>query len=126
MYTDPSEINLKDPSSLFKYKPINKYTLINLINDEIYMPASKELNDPFECLANLDITNVQNSGFDIKAIDSFVKDVPEWIGLAGIYSMSSTPFDVLMWSHYAEYHKGICLEYARNSNNELGSFHPET
>jgi hypothetical protein len=30
----------------------------------------------------------------------------------GILSLSRTPQSVLMWSHYADQHKGICLEFA--------------
>ena len=120
MYTDPTEINYENPNSLFKYKPINKYTLINLVNDEIYMPASTELNDPFECLANFDLSGIESLVTDKTPVESFIENVPCWVKCAGIYSMSSTPFEILMWSHYSDYHRGICIEYARNPNNELG------
>lgn len=29
----------------------------------------------------------------------------------GIYCVSMVPDDILMWSHYASYHRGICLEF---------------
>lgn len=29
----------------------------------------------------------------------------------GIYSLSSTPKNLLLWSHYANEHKGFCIEY---------------
>ena len=29
----------------------------------------------------------------------------------GIYSLSRTPYDELMWSHYGESHEGFCIEY---------------
>ena len=28
-----------------------------------------------------------------------------------IYSLSRTPYDELMWSHYGESHEGFCIEY---------------
>ncbi len=37
----------------------------------------------------------------------------------GIYTMSKTPKEILMWSHYAEGHKGFCIEYHRTPNNML-------
>lgn len=35
-----------------------------------------------------------------------------------VYCLSSNPCSTLMWSHYADGHKGICLEFCCN-NNEL-------
>jgi hypothetical protein len=29
----------------------------------------------------------------------------------GIYCVSEIPDDILMWSHYADYHRGVCLEF---------------
>ena len=29
----------------------------------------------------------------------------------GIYCLSEVPDDILMWSHYADHHRGVCLEF---------------
>lgn len=39
----------KIPSQLFKFKPIDKYCLSLLINNEIYYSHIDELNDPLDC-----------------------------------------------------------------------------
>jgi len=31
----------------------------------------------------------------------------------GVYSLSEKNNDILMWSHYADHHKGFCIEYER-------------
>ena len=35
--------------------------------------------------------------------------------------MSETAENMLMWSHYASQHEGICVELHRSSNNDLGN-----
>lgn len=37
----------------------------------------------------------------------------------GIYTMSETPTDILMWSHYADGHTGFCIEFNRKPGNIL-------
>ncbi|MDH3690385.1 MAG: DUF2971 domain-containing protein [Gammaproteobacteria bacterium] len=37
----------------------------------------------------------------------------------GIYTMSETPLDILMWSHYADGHTGFCIEFRRKPGNIL-------
>lgn len=34
----------------------------------------------------------------------------------GVYCVSAKRDDILMWSHYADYHKGICLEFDGEAN----------
>jgi hypothetical protein len=29
----------------------------------------------------------------------------------GVYCFSEVPDDILMWSHYGDYHRGVCLEF---------------
>lgn len=38
----------------------------------------------------------------------------------GILSLSEQPLSILMWSHYAANHKGVCVGFERNSTNDLG------
>jgi len=38
----------------------------------------------------------------------------------GVFSMSQIKDNILMWSHYANQHKGFCIEFLRLPNNLLG------
>jgi len=40
----------------------------------------------------------------------FVKFIKEF----GIYCLSEVPDDILMWSHYSDSHKGLCLQFKAN------------
>ena len=37
----------------------------------------------------------------------------------GVCTFSEVPDDILMWSHYADSHKGLCIIFNRKPNNEL-------
>lgn len=39
---------------------------------------------------------------------------------AGIFCFSEDPLSVLMWSHYANKHQGICMGFTRSETNDLG------
>lgn len=40
---------------------------------------------------------------------------------SGILSLSELGDNILMWSHYAQQHEGICVEFERTSTNILGA-----
>lgn len=44
----------------------------------------------------------------------------------GICSFSEIPDDILLWSHYANGHKGFCIEYSRTDENILKGARPVT
>jgi hypothetical protein len=136
------------PEMLYKYKPLNVYTLETIMNGIIYLPAMSELNDPFEGsiphvfdkeeltpeniflrmlgLAReeypyLDETKLhqyvydnQQKGllFDETHIAQQDKKMSEILERTiGIYSLTTERNNFLMWSHYANSHKGICIGF---------------
>lgn len=48
------------------------------------------------------------------------KYLKEKFASSGILSLSELGDNILMWSHYAQQHKGICIEFERTSSNILG------
>jgi len=48
-------------------------------------------------------------------------EIQSWIQLMYTCSFSTVPDSILMWSHYADNHKGICIEYDLNG---VGADHP--
>lgn len=99
------------PDSLYKYQPIgsNKMTQkrIRTIREEkIWASRAEFLNDPFEFKM---LYADQNS----KDIKGFYDDV---LARNEIICLSGTWNDKLMWSHYAESHTGMCLQYKITNN----------
>ena len=48
---------------------------------------------------------------DFELINDNTDDVLSMDNKMGIYSLSKTPLDELLWAHYANSHKGFCIEY---------------
>ncbi len=56
--------------------------------------------------------------------NKFIKDMREAFKNTvlrgyGVYSLSAIDNDILMWAHYADSHKGFCLEFNRTEDNFL-------
>lgn len=105
----------------YSFRTINLYTLQDLINGEITVSNPTTFNDPFDCLFYQYIDKKVAGSFNNRAlkksfekirIRSFISEV--FINPNPLKSRKRKikPFkDVLMWSHYADSHKGICLKY---------------
>lgn len=113
-------------NTLYKYRTFNDQALSVLIDKEIFCAAPENLNDPFD------------SQFDVRkslrsALKAIIAEDPKWpvsyqeaIGMlesgsattmidralnSGICSFSTIPDNTLMWSHYADQHKGFCIGF---------------
>lgn len=80
----------------------------SLIKGELYAPKMKDLNDPFE--GSVELPNADSE-------DYWVTPLLQQSYSAGVYSMSKRkegeeyPCNELLWAHYANSHKGFCIEY---------------
>ena len=83
-------------NSLYKYYPFNKFTLDALVNGYFYLASAEQLNDPIE----LPYDNLTKD-------KDFVVLRPDF----RLCSFSHNENSMLMWSHYAENHSGLMIEY---------------
>lgn len=140
-------IELEAPFA-FRYRPDNEYTIDELKNSYIYFQNPKFLNDPFDCYPKLmtitkniaELTNIyqtiephlnpaekQNfkNQFDKNNFENFREFLEEflekYVYSFGIACLTMTPANHLMWSHYANFHKGICLQYDISEDKEVFS-----
>jgi len=137
----PGDENIKH---LYKFRPANSHTLDNLIKQQLRFSYPKEFNDPFDCaikmtfdgtvqdwrkwLEELRISPAErlslgqylaSINYNGKAFDQ--SKYPEDINSLLVVALSEINDHILMWSHYAENHKGICLGFvARIEGNSLG------
>lgn len=98
------------------YKYLSYIDEETFINPTIRLSVPEHLNDPFESSA----CNTLQSKFKIKSIfdDSDIMLAPikkhvikNDINKYCIVSLSETSRNLLMWSHYANEHRGICIGY---------------
>ena len=59
----------------------------------------------------------------IKDVETYSRGLGEQIRKRRVYCLSVLPESMLMWSHYSENHRGICLEFDKN-NALIGKARP--
>ena len=102
---------------IYKYRPINKHTLTLLMNSELFFAPVIHLNDPFDSKLDIDhvLINYFNSGklSRTEFIDLLLEFEPykRFMKRTCVLSLSANRDNILMWSHYADHHKGICLGF---------------
>ena len=111
-----------------------------VVNQRLYFPAPSDLNDPFECRPNLTTSatadqqrryidglvkrmNPEASRPVRRRIAQEVRSDPAkfratmmastqaTLSAMGVFSLSSNPLDLLMWPHYADNHRGVCVRF---------------
>lgn len=90
-----------------------------LLNDSLYASAFRDLNDPFEAtyddLINLTLGYIRiMTGVSTDLVTERWEQLRGFYDKLGIYSLvtgAGVPEDELMWSFYADSHKGFCIEY---------------
>ena len=111
--------NKKVPKMLFKYKSVNTpndliYLLDIIDNKRLYMPKYYDFNDPLEGNMYDFIIDDQLRYAGISIIEAVEKEynfVDYEKEMVRILSMSDRCDSPLMWAHYANEHKGVCLCY---------------
>src|SRR3990172_10660948 len=115
---------MSDDYLYFKFRPINKYLVESLVRPSLYFARPDALNDPFDC--KFDIRKsferaAANANGDRKTallaalrkgrlLEDFALQF-ENFGVCS-FSLLEGSFDVpLLWSHYADAHRGLCLLY---------------
>lgn len=113
------------PRYLYKYKALKEYTNSIIANNELYFNSPANFNDPYDC--NIPIDNTSSDAIDSRDLASSFEEfnkaelrnnpdyvptvIKEHINANGICCFSKLYDSILMWSHYADYHKGICLKF---------------
>ena len=102
---------------LYKYRSDIYRDLLTLVNNQIYAPTVQHLNDPSETIVNdskmYEVFDfIEKSGLPKNiAKDNYAKIVDQVRTKLGIFSLSKTVFNELLWAYYANGHKGFCIEY---------------
>jgi hypothetical protein len=110
---------------LYKYMAFNANTLALIVNREVYFAGPDRLNDPYDC--QVSVTGaidaaIAQAGQETarKVVDKLerfrklseilTKMERDTRGV-GVLSLSQDNLNVLMWSHYADEHRGLCLGF---------------
>lgn len=98
--------------------------LDSLSSNSFWAPSREYLNDPCEGLftkENLDVqletiytlfaAKNENTNSSFIELKKSLGGVFEFVDKSGIYSLSKTPLEELLWAHYGASHTGFCIEY---------------
>lgn len=110
----PSDYADREYVNVFSFRRYNQYSIQDLINNEITVVCPSEMNDPFDSIYNLyrDIGNLEE-------ICPTKEDIPGFHDMFNYFRVRSfvkgenvkNIKNILMWSHYADGHKGFCIKY---------------
>jgi len=143
------ELKFNNIPTLYRYTSFDEHSLDILENDQLWMSSPMSFNDPFDCEYTFNYgkpTNIHNflsknrkeelPDIDHEKIDKFMEEiindihtdmVNHFTNLSKhrlfITCFSEIKDSVLMWSHYADDHKGICIEF---DFKQLGIKNPRT
>lgn len=135
------------PNKLYKYLRVGSKGLRGLLErNEIYFSRPEELNDPFECKPFVSVPSkpkdikaharhlaqkhaegrsiaekrvlTRRAASRIASTDERAKTQYSIAEQSSFYCLSSVPDNLLMWAHYANEHRGCCIEFdVENLNN---------
>ena len=84
---------------LYQYRTPKYYNIRNFEKQRIHLSENGSFNDVYEGLPTDDLKNCSS------------EDISNLYDLASIACFTETNNNQLMWSHYADSHKGFCVEY---------------
>lgn len=121
------------PASLYKYYPDTELHLNSVKNNQMWYSAPCNFNDVFDCDISIDDQKVFDEALKlfpdkrgIRPGSKMWKDIriemkqhlkglrTEFDSLkdtTGVTCLSESEDSLLMWAHYANNHRGICVEY---------------
>lgn len=109
----------------YKYRCVNDNSFRILQERKIYFSSPSEFNDPYDCCLNIshaleEARLIALQGGDKKLIEKlnalakapdFFKKIDSDVAGSGVFSLSKTNDNILMWAHYADSHRGFCIGF---------------
>lgn len=88
---------------LYRFRPFNQHTITELLTEKLHFSHPNTWNDPFEMYG--------------------MQEIAAFIVCFSFERKNHNPLqNILMWSHYANSHKGICIEYEYNRDYKKSNF----
>ena len=126
---DSDEVD-SDPKYLYRYRGCNKNSFSELANGNVWFSTLDMYNDPFEVLidhfhfiGNFEKHKHKHMKEKEEELNAFfeasIQTIAAQVKSVGVLCFSSKNNNHLMWSHYADSHNGFCIEYKRNTKENM-------
>ena len=118
------------PKKLYRYMRFDEYWKKNIFEGQVFLSPANKVNDPFDCLVYVNHELYANKIYEyVKKIFPNVADkvIREETNAEIAHSLDKRLYKMknslriacftenclspLMWAHYADSHKGFCIEY---------------
>jgi len=96
---------------------------------EIYFSDPKHFNDPIDCkisifsalkaainLAEKEDKSIKRKLEKMEALDKTLRKIENTVKESAVFSLSKEKNNILMWSHYADRHRGFALGFKLSNN----------
>ena len=118
---------------LYQYRKIDENLEQTIKHNKLKFSSPNDFNDPYDCNGTIDCISSEKKnwanfqGIPIQCVEQCLKNDPQFIEKAvreklnkiGICCFSKCYDSILMWSHYAKYHTGICLSFDTSKNQDF-------
>lgn len=118
------------PKKLFRYMRFDEYWKKNIFEGQVFLSPANRVNDPFDCLVYINHKLYAEKMYEIvkrifpkvddkilhEEVDAEIdgdldKRLYEMKNSLRIACFTENYLSPLMWAHYADSHKGFCIEY---------------
>lgn len=112
------------------YKYAKFRSIKELLSATVRLSPPQILNDPFESMLNQEVEDSLLNKLSLADVDIDIenditvdehliknviyKRIYDSLNDYAVFSLSETPRNLLMWAHYADEHKGICIGYKKD------------
>jgi Protein of unknown function (DUF2971) len=120
---------------LYHYQRFKTEWLETIVHDsKMHCAGPRDFNDPWDCRPCYDQSILDDPEIYRERTDpSFLKSLlHDMIGIDRpiherfrVLCLSAKPDSVVMWSHYADKHRGICLEFSTDNEEFSGAYKVE-
>ena len=118
------------PRVLYQYRPSESYNVDNIKNRVIWARKATDFNDPYDCLITTSsmerqIKRIKRIGTNLllKELEdmqkAFIDEAQKIRASQAVSCFSCICDSLLMWSHYADQHKGMCVVYDYNKQERF-------
>lgn len=127
----------KIPKFVYRMRPVNKFLFDSLINSQLWFSNPRDFNDPFDCDINMrvidstpdqmqayfethlrpflsadELAQINPQAFGVDTFEKYLNAAAKRvIQRKGIACFLSDYRNLLMWAHYADAHRGVCLKF---------------
>jgi hypothetical protein len=118
------------PQHIFKYRSHNCNTVKIITQNELWFSNPLLFNDPYDCNTPINtltsLEDIKNWLEEVNVEQKYVDDLANQLkkkpnlmkeetengmGKLGVCCFSTMDDSILQWSHYSDYHQGICLKF---------------